>query len=211
MERKMNARRTARRSNTKVAALLLVLVLVLGVCVGGTVAWLIAIPDPAVNTFTYGDINIGLTETDTQLDDDDNPNTNEYKMMPGEEITKDPVITVKAESEEMWLFVKLDKSDNFDTFMEYSMADGWTALENEDGVYYRHIPGSEIETADKKISVIKDDTVTVKASVTKAMVNALDAAAAYPTLSVSAYAVQAAGNATAAEAWSRLNETNTSP
>jgi len=212
MERKMNARRTARRSNTKVAALLLVLVLVLGVCVGGTVAWLIAIPDPAVNTFTYGDINIGLTETDTQLDDDDNPNTNEYKMMPGEEITKDPVITVKAESEEMWLFVKLDKSDNFDTFMEYTMEAGWAALDGVDGVYYRHITAEEVADADQALHVIKDDMITVKQSVTKDMLNALDSGttANYPTLTVSAYAVQYSGfeaatpaeaNAAALNAW----------
>lgn len=212
MAREMNARRAARRSNAKIAALLLVLILIVGVCVGGTVAWLIASPAPAVNTFTYGDINIGLTETDTQIDEDDNPNTNEYKMMPGEEIIKDPVITVKAESEEMWLFVKLDKSENFDTFMEYTMEAGWAALEGVDGVYYRHITAEEVADEDLALHVFANDVVTVKQSVTKDMLNALDSGstANYPTLTVSACAVQYSGfeaatpaeaNAAALNAW----------
>ena len=43
--------------------LMLALVLVLGCAVGGTVAWLVAKTEPVVITFTYGDINITLTET----------------------------------------------------------------------------------------------------------------------------------------------------
>ena len=201
----------SRRGFNKALVLMLSLALTAGGVIGGTVAWLTSAPDPVVNTFTYGDVDIELTETDTGLDGDLNARTNEYVMIPAQAITKDPLITVKADSEELWLFVKLEKSENFDTFMEYSMADGWTELENIEDVFYQHITADEIKTADKKISVIKDDTVTVKASVTKAMVNALDAAAAYPTLSVSAYAVQYAGNATAAEAWSRLTQPDTSP
>ena len=206
------AAKHAGRVNLKPVALIMALVLLVGGVIGGTIAWLIATPDPVVNTFTYGDINIELSETDTQLDDDSDPNTNDYKMMPGIKITKDPVVTVKAESEEMWLFVKLEKSSNFDTFMEYTVADGWTALSGVDGVYYQHITAEDVATADKKIAVIKDDTVTVKESVTKAMLNGLDKNADgteadpkyYPTLTVTAYAVQYAGNATAADAWAKV-------
>ena len=196
----------AGRFNMKPVALILALVLLVGGVIGGTVAWLIATPDPVVNTFTYGDINIDLDETDTQLDGDSNPNTNEYEMMPGQSITKDPEITVKSGSEEMWLFVKLEKSSNFDTFMEYTVADGWTALSGVDGVYYQHITAEDVATADKKIAVIKDDTVTVKETVTKEQLNALDSgsSANYPTLTVTAYAVQYAGNATAADAWAKV-------
>ena len=206
------AAKHAGRVNMKPLALIMALVLTLGGVIGGTVAWLIATPDPVVNTFTYGDINIDLDETDTKLDDDNDPNTNEYEMMPGQSITKDPEITVKSGSEEMWLFVKLEKSSNFDTFMEYTVADGWTALSGVDGVYYQHITAEDVATADKKMAVIKDDTVTVKESVTKAMLNGLDKNADgteadpkyYPTLTVTAYAVQYAGNATAADAWAKV-------
>ena len=200
------AAKHAGRVNLKPVALIMALVLLVGGVIGGTVAWLIATPDPVVNTFTYGDINIDLDETDTKLDDDNDPNTNEYEMMPGQPITKDPVVTVKAESEEMWLFVKLEKSSNFDTFMEYTVADGWTALSGVDGVYYQHITAEDVATADKKIAVIKDDTVTVKESVTKEQLNALDSGSSenYPTLTVTAYAVQYAGNATADDAWAKV-------
>lgn len=200
------AAKHAGRVNMKPLALIMALVLLVGGVIGGTVAWLIATPDPVVNTFTYGDINIDLDETDTQLDGDNNPNTNEYEMMPGQAITKDPVITVKSGSEEMWLFVKLENSSNFDTFMEYTVADGWTALSGVDGVYYKHITAEEVATADKEIAVIKDNTVTVRESVTKEMLNALDSgsSATYPTLTVTAYAVQEAGSDTAAEAWAKI-------
>ena len=206
MARGKYAAKHAGRVNMKPLALIMALVLLVGGVIGGTVAWLIATPDPVVNTFTYGDINIELDETDTQLDGDNNPNTNEYEMMPGQSITKDPEITVKSGSEEMWLFVKLEKSSNFDTFMEYTVADGWTALSGVDGVYYQHITAEDVATADKKIAVIKDDTVTVKESVTKEQLNALDSGSSenYPTLTVTAYAVQYAGNATADDAWAKV-------
>ncbi len=192
----MASENNARRFNVKVIALLLALMLTVGGVIGGTVAWLIASPDPVVNTFTYGDINIELDETDTKLDNDDDDTTNDYKMMPGQTITKDPVITVKAGSEDMWLFVKLEKSSNFDDFMEYEIADEWTALDGVDGVYYQSVQASDVETAEKEFAVIKDNTVAVKESVTKEQLNALDkdsSAATYPTLTVTAYAVQYAG------------------
>lgn len=206
MARGKYAAKHAGRVNMKPLALILALVLTIGGVIGGTVAWLIATPDPVVNTFTYGDINITLEETDTGLDNDGKDTTNEYKMMPGQSITKDPEITVKSGSEEMWLFVKLEKSSNFDTFLEYTMAEGWTALSGVDGVYYQHITAEDVATADKKIAVIKDNTVTVKYSVTKEQLNALDSgsSANYPTLTVTAYAVQYAGNATAADAWAKV-------
>lgn len=206
MARGKYAAKAVRRANPKALALILALVLTLGGVIGGTVAWLIATPDPVVNTFTYGDIDITLTETDTGLDNDGDSNTNEYEMMPGEAITKDPIITVEAGSEEMWLFVKLDKSSNFDTFMEYTVDGSWAPLTGVDGVYYRHITAEEAANADMAIHVLANDTVTVKEEVTKEQLNALDAdgASNYPTLTVTAYAVQYAGNATAADAWAKV-------
>ena len=198
-----HARKTPLRRHIGVrgAAIVAALALVVAVGVGGTLAWLSDQTEPVVNTFTYGDISIDLTETDTGLDGDGNPSTNRYKMMPGASITKDPVVTVKRGSEDCWLFVKLDKSANFDEFLTYGMADGWTALEDGDpndgvaieGVFYRKVTAAEVAQADVPFAVIKDNTVFVKENVTKDMLNALDAnpdEAAYPTLAVTAYAVQ---------------------
>ena len=192
--------------STKVLAAVLALVLVIGCVAGGTVAWLIDKTDKVVNTFTYGDINIDLDETDTELDKDDDPNTNDYKMVPGESIIKDPKITVKKGSEAMWLFVKLEKSENFDDFMTYELlGEGslWLPLAGEDGVYYRHITAEEVADSDMVIQLLKDNAVVVKQDVTKEQLNALDKDGKlnYPTLTVTAYAVQYSGMATAADAW----------
>jgi len=181
--------------------------LALSGAIGGTIAWLIS-EETVTNTFTYGDINITLTETDTD-DGDDDPSTNTYDMVPGNSITKDPKVTVEADSEDCWLFVKLDESENFEDFMTYSIADGWTALENNEGVYYRIIDGSDTV---QEFSVIANDTVTVLDTVTKEMLNALDADGAenYPTLTVTAYAVQRDAEIdaidTVEEAWALTQE-----
>ena len=57
------SKRKKKGVSTKVFLSLLALVLVVGCAVGGTIAWLTAKTDPVVNTFTYGKINIALTET----------------------------------------------------------------------------------------------------------------------------------------------------
>ena len=180
--------------------------------VGGTLAWLLAKTDEVVNTFTYGDIDITLEETDTMKDDDntdligpdgnpvvddENPNTNTYEMVPGTDIKKDPTITIAADSEACWLFVKLEKENAFDDFMTYEMVGKWTALDNVEGVYYREAAYSD---KDQRFGVIKDNKVTVKNDIKKSDLNKLTADT-YPKLTVTAYAVQRASIDTPAEAW----------
>lgn len=203
-----HCKKSVKLGGKKLAVMLASLALVLCTVIGGTLAWLVTETDPVVNTFTYGDINITLKETDTNNDGDNDPNTNTYPMVPGHTITKDPKVTFKANSEDAWLFVKLEKTSNFDDFMTYEMADGWTKLDNVDGVYYREVSKA---AQDAEFTVIKDDTVTVKGEVTKEMLNALDAngASNYPKLTVTAYAVQRDNNiTTAADAWAKTQPVN---
>ena len=176
-------------------ALVLALTLLVVCVVAGTLAWLTAKSDTVVNTFTTSDIKVELTETNET-----------YKMVPGYDIHKDPKAKVLAGSEECFLFVKLEKSQNFDTFLTYEMAEGWTLVPSETNVYYRKVQTADIGTA---YSVLKDDQVTVKGSVTKEQMNALDAEGAVkPTLTITAYASQLHKNATetfsASEAWSNI-------
>lgn len=185
----------------KTVALLLALVLVFGVAAGGTLAWLTAETTPVKNTFTTSDIKVKLEESEN-LD---------LKMIPGWTITKDPKAWVEAGSEDCYLFVKLEKSTNFDSFMTYAMADGWTALSGVDGVYYRVVTADGGEGTSKinvRYSVLKDDKVTVSGSVTKANMNALTEAT-YPTLTVTAYASQLyksnTDKFTPTEAWANIN------
>ena len=203
-----HCKKSVKLGGKKLAVMLASLALVLCTVIGGTLAWLVTETDPVVNTFTYGDINITLRETDTNKDGDNDPNTNTYPMVPGHTITKDPKVTLKANSENAWLFVKLQKTANFDDFMAFEIADGWTKLNNVDGVYYREVSKA---AQDVEFTVIKDNTVTVKGEVTKEMLNDLDAngASNYPKLIVTAYAVQRDSNiATAADAWAKTQPVN---
>lgn len=196
-----------KRYGKKALILVSALTMAMTATVGGTVAWLVAKTDKVTNTFTYGDIDITLEETDTnsdeygdesvQGDDDNDPNTNTYEMVPGTKIKKDPTVTVLGDSEPCWLFVELEESANFADFMTYEMTAGWTEL--EDGVWYRTTTYKE---TDQEFGVLKNNEVTVKDTITKADLNALTDTT-YPTLTVTAYAVQYEGFATAADAWAQ--------
>lgn len=176
----------------KTVALLLSLVLVFGVVAGGTLAWLIDKTDPVVNTFTYGNINITLTES----------TGNNYKIIPGKDITKDPKVTVKATSEACWLFVEVKEEGTFVADkVTYSIADGWTKGDGTKipaNVYYREVSAV---TADTDFSVLKDNKITVKDTLTKEDIKNITT---NPTLTFTAYAVQKDGIADAATAWSKI-------
>lgn len=164
--------------------------LVLCCTVGGTLAWLSAKTQTVQNTFSVGDINITLEETTGST----------YKMVPGNTIAKDPKVTVKAGSEACWLFVQMQPSTNFDHFMTAVIADGWTALPGEAGVYYRTVAAG---TADQSFAVLKNNCVTVRDTVTKEQLTAENFT--NPTLSFTAYAVQQDNMTTAAAAWASRN------
>lgn len=180
-----------RRSvSSKAFAAVLALVLVLGCALGGTVAWLVADSGPVTNTFTYGDINIALTET----------TGSSYKIIPGVNIAKDPKVTVVADSEACWLFVKVDEGGTFVAGkVTYSVADGWTALTGQPGVYYREVGAV---TADTDFYVLKDNVVKVSDTLTKKDIEDITTK---PTLTFTAYAVQKDGIADAATAWSKID------
>lgn len=202
----MHAKKTGK---TKLLAIVLAMVLVFGCAAGGTLAWLKATAGPVTNTFTVGDINIDLKEHELQAngtlgDKEVTENTN-YKMVPGNKLPKDPFVTVEANSEACWLFIEVTKSTNFDDYMDFDMADGWTALggEGNDGVYYRVVDattnGAVTFNVLKGTEGFEDGYVQVRDSVTKD--DLADAKDAAPTLSFTAYAVQKDNVANAAEAW----------
>ena len=151
-------------------------VLVLCCAIGGTLAWLTAKSDVVTNTFAPSNIKIELKET----------TGTQYKMVPVYTIEKDPAAKVLAGSEECWLFVKIEKSANFDQYLTYAPATGWELVTGETNVYARKVTTAEIGTA---YSVLQGDQVTVKDGVDETMMNSLTAAN-YPTLTITAYASQ---------------------
>ena len=172
--------------------LVLALVLAIGLGIGATLAYLYTDTDPLVNTFEYGDVNIKLEET-----------TQTFKMIPGNDIAKDPIVTVEANSEACWLFVKVEESANFEDFMTYEIASGWIPYTGENGVYYREVAATTTTAVTFPVLAGKDGFtngyVTVKPSVTKTMLKADGFTA--PTLTFTAYAVQKANVASVTDAW----------
>ena len=190
-----------RELSGKLVVAMLAVTLLIGCAIGGTVAWLTAKTDPVVNTFTYGDINITLAET----------TGSSYKIIPGVDITKDPKVTVNANSEACWLFVKVEEKGTFVADkVTYSIADGWTKLTGVtgvDNVYYREVGAV---TANTDFAVLKGNKVTVSAELTKAEVNTITVEN-QPTLTFTAYAVQKDGIDTAADAWAKVSPSTTTP
>lgn len=200
--------KTNRTVSIKIAALIAAIVLVIGCTAGGTVAWLVSKPAPITNVFTVGNINATLTEAAKT-------EKKEFKIVPGVDITKDPVATVKANSEDCYLFVQLTE-ENWPNFTEkssttrkvkYEIAQGWTEL--EDGVYYRVVTKSDTE--DQSYPVLQDNKVTVSSTLTKEEANDMDLAikkTGAPELTVAVYAVQKVGMDSPADAWNTAKAAN---
>lgn len=210
----------------KTLAVAMVLVTLIGCAIGGTLAWLTDETQEVVNTFTVGNIKIKLDETnvDDKVTGVIRDTENSYKMIPGWTITKDPVATVLAGSEDCYLFVKVTESTNakFSDYMTYEIAKGWKKVPKvdadgnevmadgktvyEDGVYYREVTTS---TKNQPFDVIEGNTVNVLSTVTEEMMEALTADT-YPKLNVTAYAVQLYKNNTekfgAAAAWAEVKD-----
>lgn len=139
----------------KTIALLMVVVMLFGVTVGGTIAWLTASTSKVENTFTVGNIRIELDETnvdkatDTNTTDDVTVNeverdkANTYKLIPGTTYIKDPVVRVLPNSEKSYVFVQIEEKNNKvgnTTIIEFEKnTTGWTpyadGTDADNGVY----------------------------------------------------------------------------
>ena len=173
----------------RILYLILAGALLVSVAVGATVAYLVASSQPVVNSFTVGSVQITLTES----------TGTEYKLFPGAMLVKDPVVTVKAGSDTCWLYVKIQRSADFDNFCTFDLADGWLPLEGQPDVYYRT---AETSGVDRVYRILKNDRVAVKDTVTEDHLNALTR---NPTLDFTAYAVQRQGVSSPADGWQILN------
>lgn len=168
-------------------SILLPLILV-GVSV--TLAFIVRSSHTLNNVFTVGEIEIALTET----------TGNQYTLIPGVDIKKDPTITVKAGSEKCFLFAKAQKTSDFDKYIDFTIADGWMKLSSENDVYYREVKSSE---SDQHIPILSENEVTVKETLTE---EELDAITQKPQLTFYAYAIQREGMETEEYAWSIIEK-----
>ena len=210
----MKHHRNNSKLNKKIIAMLSVFIMlamvVIGRSVSGTVAWLVSKSESTVSTFTLGDINITLTESDF--------GSQPIKIIPGIDIKKDPKVTVMANSEACWLFVKVEER-NWPDFKEadgttrkvsYSVNDGWSALENNPGVYFREVSAEDAQKSIDYTVLAGNEScpsgvIKVSQELTKEEINSIDYSAKQPSLTFTAYAVQRAGIDTAAAAWATVN------
>lgn len=80
-----------------------------GTCaIGGTLAWLTS-TDEVRNTFTVGNVMIDVTENDST------DTSNSYTIAPGDPFEKDPGITLKAGSQDSYVFATIVNSTTGDS------------------------------------------------------------------------------------------------
>ena len=223
--------------NVRPLILMLAVALLIGATIGGTIAWLTAKTDDVVNTFTVGDVNITLKETKIIWEEVDGKETgnysydpkgpqkgvqNTYKLIPGEQYTKDPVVAVVDSesglvSEDCYLFVQVVEENNPSKYLEYGYVmngteSGWMQLDQtvaiEGGpvttVWYRIVEKTD---SVKSFELLKDNTVTVKETILKSGSTGdvvMPAADKQPKLEFTAYAIQKDNTGTAAEAWAKI-------
>lgn len=196
---------------TKAMVMILAVMLIVGISVGGTLAWLTAQTQTVTNTFTVGDINILLTETyNTDTDNNGKNDAWQAKLIPGTTYAKDPVVTVKANSEDCYLFVKFEEINNPSTYLTYTSlltSPDWTKLAGVtgvDNVWYRVVNAS---TTDQSWPLLKDNQVAVKETIVKGNPGTDEVVmpTATPELRYTAYAVQKDNISDAAAAWAKVN------
>ncbi|MBQ2960034.1 MAG: hypothetical protein IJE09_02265 [Oscillospiraceae bacterium] len=178
----------------KMLMMAVAVILVVVISVSATLAYLTD-TDDVVNTFTVGKVDITLTEKE----DTDNDGKHTFEdIVPGHKYDKTPVVTVKADSEKCYVFVKVENGlKDVETTVAADTIDGqirtnWTALAGYAGVYYKVV---EETTADTPITVFS--SFTVNGEKTNTEMDAVDG----KEIKVTAYAVQFDGMADAAAAW----------
>ncbi len=118
----------------------------------GTLAWLTSQTETVTNTFTYGKVQITMDEAVVDENgvaaDQANNRTetgNEYKLVPGRNYVKDPTIHVDPDSENCFLFVKIE--NQIGTAASYTLTDLSAGMAtNGNSVIDYDIPWELLET-----------------------------------------------------------------
>ena len=171
----------------------------------GSLAWLTSKSEPTIIQFQPSKVLTNVQNPVTL----ENGENGSLIMVAGQKMEQKLAVTAEVNID-CYLFMQVEKSDNFDVFLAYAIAEGWTALEGENGVYYREVGASSEEQA---FQVLVENTIVVKENVTTDMMNALQAddpattenECNYPKLTVTSFACQKQGFASAKAAWEQMN------
>lgn len=204
------------KKTKKIVALFLAAVMLVCTTVAATVAYLTAGTEYVKNTFTVGNVQIGLDEElvdqygDTSNSSPTRTNSNSYTLVPGHDYLKDPTVYVRELSQPCWVFVKVVnglanveaadgavKEDGapYAPIEKQMEANGWLPLDGEiDVYYYEEIIDAREDEVSKVVfgefmidgeAVFEDDSQNPT----------------FEDVTIDAYAVQADGFETAADAW----------
>lgn len=207
----------------KTLTIAIALVLVVALAVGATWAYLTATTGPVTNTFVAGkavaqdDLKLYEHEAKQQADgsyklDKTVPTVtqNEYTVMPGVNLPKDPTVEVTKAEGPYYLFVEVTKGEKVDgTTLAYTVSSSnWVKLDGitDREVYaYKTADGTDPAILSKELAATPvlatigntDNTITVADDNAKIS----ELTEANSALTFKAYACQAAGFADATEAF----------
>lgn len=190
------------KTRTKVALTVLCALLLVTVSILGTLAYLTS-EKTVTNTFTVGNVTITLDEA--KVDNNGQKITGEgaarvdantYKLYPGKEYDKDPTIHVDANSEDCWIFVKVENNiadieEDGALKIATQMETDWTLVTGTTNVYaynQKAVANNNIVVFDgfKIAGTINNETLALYQD---------------KKIIVTGYAIQAEGFASAQAAW----------
>ncbi|MBQ4648386.1 MAG: hypothetical protein IJB76_04410 [Clostridia bacterium] len=211
----------------RTVAILMACTLILGATVGVTFAWLISGPKAVVNTFVAGKVAITLDEAEvnksgTAISSAQRVQENEYTLIPGHSYDKDPTVHIEAGSEPCYVFVKVQNGistiESSTNSIERQMTDnGWEVLSGAGGTngtvyYFKTNTGKNagvavdangkitVRATGNPVDLVVFESFTIDG--TKAHNNEISALSAN-SITVTAYAIQALGSTSAADAWTK--------
>lgn len=202
----------------------LALVLVVAMSVAGTYAYLTS-ADKVVNTFTVGNVQIKLDEAKANPDGSlvqgaDRVKANSYKLLPGHNYNKDPMVTVLKGSESSYvkMTVTFSNASQLDAiFAPDGGADMTSIFNGYDSANWIYMGNTEDTVANTRTyefwyketvaapnaDVALDalfDSITVPGTIDNDQLATIKGM----TITVNAYAIQADGFNDAADAWSHF-------
>lgn len=191
------------------------------IAVGGTLAYLTS-QDQVVNTFAVGKVAIQLDETEanpdgTLVDGADRVKANSYKLLPGHTYAKDPMVTVLKGSESSYIkmTVTFTKAAELDAiFAEKGGADMTSIFDGYDNTTWLYQGNTKDTDANTRtyefwyketVAALDNDvaldalfdSITVPGFITNNQLKSIEGM----TITVNAYAIQADGFDSAADAW----------
>ena len=211
------------KKTSKALLLMLCAVLLVAASVLGTMAYLTS-TDTVTNTFTVGNVQIKLDEAKANADGTlvqgaDRVKANSYKLLPGHPYNKDPMVTVLKGSESAYIkmTVTFSKAAELDVIFAPTGADMTSIFKGYDSTNWIAKGNTEDTAANTRTyefwykeavaapngDVALDalfDSITVPGTITNEQLATIEGM----TITVNAYAIQADGFDTAADAWNAV-------